>query len=161
MAENKKTEQVATTPPATLEEALKLIEAKDAEIIEAIAAIKSKNAEIEAKEALLKAKDSEISSLKAAKAALAHDLEKSKDDFASYKEEAEAALESLGKDQVIVTDKPVLKHNGVLYTFKMTKFAIRGKGLVTAQQIIENPSDFEKEIEDLINKFKILKPFKG
>lgn len=168
----KKNEQVEITPPATLEEALKLIEAKDAEIKakaaeveakdaeikKAIAAIQSKNAEIEAKDAEIEAKATEITGLKADKVSLQLDLENAAEAFKTYKEEAEAALDSLGKDSVIVTDRPVLRYNGTLYKFKLTKFAVRGKGMVTAQQIIDNPDGYD--IDELINKFQILKPYK-
>lgn len=126
----KKNEQVEITPPATLEEALKLIEAKDAE----------------------------IEGLKADKVSLQLDVENAAVAFKTYKEEAEAALDSLGKEQVIVTDRPVLRYNGTLYKFKLVKFAIRGKGMVSAQQIIDNPDGYD--IDELINKFQILKPYK-
>lgn len=140
----KKNEQVEITPPATLEEALKVISEQGDIIV-------SKDAEIDAKTDL-------IESLLTLKTSLELDLENTEKEFKEYKEEAEAALMSLGKEQVIVTDRPVLRYNGTLYKFKLVKFAIRGKGMVTAQQIIDNPDGYD--IDELINKFQILKPYK-
>lgn len=81
-----------------------------------------------------------------------------KAEFEAYKADAQAILAEAAQ-KVIVSDKPVLEVNGELYTFKMGKFSLGGKNL-TAAEIIANAGAFEAEIQQLIHKYKILKPFK-
>jgi hypothetical protein len=80
-------------------------------------------------------------------------------EFEQYKADAQEILAEAGKTKLVISDMPLLEVDGELFTFKMSRFTLDGK-YFTAEQIIANPGAYEKEIGMLIDKYKILKPFK-
>jgi hypothetical protein len=80
--------------------------------------------------------------------------------FDEYREQAQQILKEAAEEKIIQTNKPVIRHGGRLYSFKMGVFHIDGKRIAAAD-IIKNPGAYEQEIELLKTKFNILKPFKA